>query len=274
MQNQEGQQQPPVMMSLLEKYSKMDSQIDYVRQETAKVQLEIQRRQTKTQELFEEREQMKQLQECTLQQQLDLTNGAEKALQKIHQIAEERAQAESKREEAQARLDRMKQRSNDYRQQFFQGSRTFRSQCKRLKMTGQSLGLLNAPLAAHALVNQPHLVQVFEEPDNDYDGGDDLEYTHALEKKLQELEKSHVESKRECDEWQVKKDRLTERSNKRTTQQANLQAQLDRLLKDVQKIQGQIQTVQAQASKNAQRSKNGLQSMDPAPTRGTYISIT
>jgi chromosome segregation ATPase len=273
MQNQEGQQQPPVMMSLLEKYSKMDSQMDYVRQETAKVQLEIQQRQTKTQELFEEREQMKQLQERTLQQQLDLTNGAEMALQKIHQIAEERAQAESKREEAQARLDRMKQRSNDYRQQFLQASRTFRSQCKRLKMTGQSLGMLNAPLAAHALVNQPHLVQVFEEPDNDHDGGDDLEYANAL-KKSQELEKSRVESKRERDEWQVKKDRLTERSNKRKTQQANLQAQLDRLLNDVQKIQGQIQTVQAQASRNSQQSKNDLQSMDPAPTRGTYISIT
>eukprot|EP00980_Cylindrotheca_fusiformis_P019917 scaffold7017_cov134-Cylindrotheca_fusiformis.AAC.12 len=245
MEHQEGEnQQPPVMMSLLEKYSKMDSQMDQVRQETARVQQEMQRRQAATKALLEEREEMKLLQERTQQQQRDLTNEVEEAMEKLHQLAEERAQAESKKEEAQARLDRTKQRSISYREQFLHVSRKFRSQCERLEMTRQSLGAPNESLAALALANHPHLVDAFEETDDASEDEDDFEYSQALET-VRALEQSHAESKKARDELVAKKDHLEERSNKRKTQQVNLENQLNRIVEDSKKIKAQIQEVRA-----------------------------
>lgn len=262
MENPEGQPQPPVMMSLLDKYSNMDTKMDQVRQETAEVELEIQRRQTNTEELLEEREHMKTLQERTLQQQRDLTNEAEKAILKLHEVAEERAQAETKRDEAQARLDRIKKRSNEYREQFLHSSRTFRSQCKRRKMTSQTLGVPNEALAAYSYVTWPQLVQAFEEPEDGRDASDELKYSQTKDK-FRELEKSHAESKRECDEWMAKKEGLAERANKRKTQKANLQAQLNRLLQDIRNIQGQLQVARTEAS---ERSNDLVQ----APITGSW----
>lgn len=254
--NGRGRNEQPVT-SLLVKYSNMDRQFEQVRQEVNKVELEIQNRQKRINELLEERQEMKRIQGLTLEEQVRLTKEAENAMQELHQIEEETAQALAMKQDAQALLDRARQRSKDYRQQFLESSRVFRSQCKRFKLEGTISGLTNTNtrlLAAYAVVKKTQLVEVFHEPEM-VDEEDDLEYTEAF-KLLKELEESHQQSKRERAESQSKIDSLVARADRQTKERGNLKSQLARLQEDARKIKEQIQGLKSNANKRSKTTQS------------------
>ena len=225
--------------SLLEKYSNMDRQFEQIREETKMVELEIQNGKIRIGALLEERQEMKALQERTLIEHVELTDNLESALPGLHQVEEEAADALSKKEQAQVLLDGANLRSKEYRQQFLQASKVFRTQCKRFKLQKEVTGQSYNPMAAYAVVKQPHLIEVFHEPEVK-DKKDEKEYTKDLET-LQALKESHDRARQEREDSQSRTDEIVARANRQKTEQANLQSQLDRLQEDSQRIKQQIQ---------------------------------
>lgn len=231
----QSMQPPSAMLSLLDKYSRMDAQLTHARQETTRIQLEIRARYDNVEKLLEERQETLVEQKRISKESLFLQTDVKLARQQLKSIQQETLQAKQKREEAQRNLDRLELQSKEYRQRFFHSSHSFRNECKKRKIACQSLGLTNAPLVAHAMIFRPQMLSSFGNisgQDESRSQNQDEEHTRLMQH-LEALEASHENSKQRRDKLQKQKDNLLGRSRDRRQRKSNLQVQLDRILRDI-----------------------------------------
>ncbi|CAJ1950399.1 unnamed protein product [Cylindrotheca closterium] len=213
----QSMQPPSAMLSLLDKYSRMEAQMTHVRQETTRIQLEIQARNSSAEKLAEERQGMIVEQERFSKETKILQEDAKIARQKLNSTQQEALQAKERKEEARRNLDRLEMQSKEYRRRFFYSSQSFRNECKKRKVTCQALGLTRAPLVAHAM--------------------------EASKQRREQLKKQ--------------KDDLLSRSRDRRQRKTSLEAQLGRILKDIDMLNSRIQgekrptTISTQATTNS-----------------------
>ncbi|CAJ1964698.1 unnamed protein product [Cylindrotheca closterium] len=255
----QSMQPPSAMLSLLDKYSRMEAQMTHVRQETTRIQLEIQARNSSAEKLSEERQGMIVEQERFSKETKILQEDAKIARQKLNSIQQEALQAKQRKEEARRNLDRLEMQSKEYRRRFFHSSQSFRNECKKRKITCQALGLTHAPLVAHAMVFQPQMFSSFHNinnPDEIQSENQDGEHS-CLIKQLKALEASHSASKQRREQLKKQKDDLLSRSRDRRQRKTSLEAQLGRILKDIDMLNSRIQgekrptTISTQAVTNS-----------------------
>ncbi|KAL3935066.1 MAG: hypothetical protein SGBAC_009343 [Bacillariaceae sp.] len=228
-------QPPSAMLSLLDKYSRMEAQLTNVRQEITRIQLEIRTRNDNVEKLLEERQATIVEQKRISKESLILQKDAKHARQQLESIQQETLQTKQKREEAQRNLDRLELQSKEYRQRFFQSSHSFRNECKKRKIVCQSLGLTNAPLVAHAMIFRPQMLSSFGNISGQVEPrgqNQDEEHNRRMQH-LKALEASHEHSKQRRDKLRKQRDNLLDRSRDRRQRKSNLQAQLDRILRDI-----------------------------------------
>lgn len=240
----ETTQPQSTMMSLLDKYSKMDEQLTLVREEIARLELEIQTRNRNVERLLEERQEMsKDLERISKETEI-LEKDREYARAKLQAAEKELGEAKQGKEEARKNLEQAKKRSKQYRKQFLESSKSFRKECQKRKATCLSLGLNFAPLAAYSLVFRPEMVACFENADDhiihEKSKEERQERTRLLEQ-IKEMEQSHAIAKERRDALRLEKENLLQRSRDRQKRKANLQAQLNRIMKDIDVLTNQKQ---------------------------------
>lgn len=246
--NDEPMEEPPsAMLSLLEKYSRMDAQMTEVRQEITRIQQEIQIRNANTEKLLEERQEMILETKRISEESKILREDEKRAKERLQAIRQEVLQSKRSKEEAQRNVNLLEQQSKEYRRRFFESSLAFRKECKKRKLTCQKLGLIHEPLVAHAAVFRPQMLSSSLENhvgslDESPKSHEQVEERNRMVAQLKALEASHAESKRRRDKLEKEKQELLNRSRDRNQRKANLQSQLERIMKDIESLQNQLQS--------------------------------
>lgn len=241
--DQPMEEPPSAMLSLLEKYSRMDAQMTQVRQEITRIQLEIQSRNANAKRLLEERQEMLVEKERISKESKILQEDAKQVHQKLKAAEEEALQSKRRKDEAQRNMQRLELQSKENRRRFFKSSMSFRNECKKRKIICQKLGLIHEPLVAHAAVFRPQLFPSLHDSNyqSEAQSQKQVEERNHLAAQLKALEASHTTSKRRRDTLQKQKENLLSRSRDRSRGKASLEAQLNRISKDIDTLHSRIQ---------------------------------
>jgi chromosome segregation ATPase len=252
-------------MSLLEKYSSIHRGIDQARDETASMRLKIEETQQQIERLKEERASMKDQTKIHGTERKTLESQTEQALVELMELEQTHSIVLAEHGQAKSKLDNVKRLAQEHRQAFLEDTRAFRSSCKRLCVRAGLLGLTHAPLGAYRIVQQTrgkdaHLLQEDDDESSsstnlntgcgrgqDYDKKNDEEMTQAL-LCYQNYQKSHRLAEQARDDTAAKKNGIVEKAENRKNRKAQLQAQLERIQKDVGQLESQIAMVGEQTA--------------------------
>ena len=249
----------PAVISLLDKYSTLHSNIDKTREELAKHELEFQKAKERVNRLWKERERMTTETQHAAEEKEKYAFETSKALQDLTELEQDYIVAMSKRANAKNRLEATKVRADAYRQSFLEKSRDFRSTCKRLCVREEQLGLENVSLQVYAKVKclaviDAELTETAEEEHRNNER-DDKELKEA-EERLQIREEAHSKARSAQEKLLAKKMILLETQKKRQSQKQQLQSQLIRIRKDFRYALRQISDLQQQTKESQDLARN------------------
>jgi predicted nucleic acid-binding Zn-ribbon protein len=247
-----------VSMSVLEKYSSINRDIEQARNQRAVLESETEAIQERIHELSQERDT---LQTDTVQASEEAAvfhSRMDEANKEYTKVEQEHTQAFLAKVRAQQEQTCLQQCLAENRQGFLEQSREFRSNCKRLRLRASTLGLDHASIRAFSIVNdmdgfiydqmdQPPTLTDDEDTDDDPgvwvaedDDDDDEEMKDQLASYLKnklafEAATQHFEK------FKARKETEMLKAASRQDRRDKLQAQVDKIQKDNMGLEAELQ---------------------------------
>jgi hypothetical protein len=247
-----------VSMSVLEKYSSINRDIELARNERAQTERDT----AATQELMDELAQQRStLEKDTVQavEEAAVFHGrVDVAYTEYSNVEQEHTQAFLAKDRAQQKQTCLQQCLAENRQGFLEQSREFRSNCKRMRLRASALGMDHASIRAFSIVNDmdgfiydelDHPPALAEDDDDDASEGDPGDWVvqdddeemeaHLLlyrkEQQAFELATQHFE---EC---KTRKENELHKASSRKDRKNKLKAQVDKIQKVNMDLEAEIQ---------------------------------
>ena len=242
--------------SLLDKYMELQRGIDTAREETVKCDKKIEAVESRIVKLMGTREQMTVQTQAAKEEQKQLLQHADEALQESLKLEKDYEAAALQKHNAKALLDSARQRENQYRQSFVESSKAFRESCRQLCIQGENAGIQG--LEPYALAkDEPKLLAAFQ-VSSQIPNDEDKYFANQMEllqRKLEEQTKAYEMDKKERDMLAARKAEILARDDTTNSQKSRLQAQLDKILNgianlnmEISETREQTQEVQAMAA--------------------------
>ena len=246
-----------VSMSVLEKYSSINRDIELARNERAQTESDT----AVTQELMRELTQQRSTLEADTVQAVEeaavFHGRVDVAYAEYTNVEQEHTQAFLSKDRAQQEQTCLQQCLAEYRQGFLEQSREFRSNCKRMRLRASALGLDHASIRAFSIVNDmdgfiyneldhPPALADDDEDDTEGDPGDwvvedgdeEMQGLLLLYHKEQQAFETATQHFQEC---KTRKETELQKASSRKDRKDKLQAQVDKIQKVNVDLESEIQ---------------------------------